>query len=155
VARPLLFLDVDGVLNPFPDCPEGYAEHDLFPEDDEPVRLAAIHTGWLEELAGAFDVVWASGWGEDANRVLAPILGLPELPLVDLPPIPFEPHEKVPGIAAFAADRPAAWVDDNITSEARAWAARRSAPTLLVDVVSAVGLARPAVDELLAWAAAL
>jgi len=118
VTSPLLFLDVDGVLNPFPDCPPGFTEYDFFPEDDEPVRLAALHVGWLRELAAVFDIVWASGWGEDANRLLSPFFNLPELPLVTLPPIPFEPHEKVPGIAVFAGDRPAAWVDDNVTRSA-------------------------------------
>jgi len=33
-------MDVDGVLNPYPDCPEGFSEYVFFPEDDEPV-------GWL------------------------------------------------------------------------------------------------------------
>jgi hypothetical protein len=155
VARPLLFLDIDGVLNPFPGCPEGYTEHDFFPEDDEPVRLASVHRDWLDELRAMFDLVWASGWGEDANRVLSPHFGLPELPQIDLPPVPFEPHQKVPGVAAFAGDRPAAWVDDMLTPEARAWAERRTAPTLLVSVDSSAGLTRPVVDGLLEWAAAL
>ncbi len=155
MTSPLLFLDVDGVLNPFPDCPPGFTEYDFFPEDDEPVRLAALHVGWLRELAAVFDIVWASGWGEDANRLLSPFFNLPELPLVTLPPIPFEPHEKVPGIAVFAGDRPAAWVDDNVTPEAREWAEQRKPSTLLVAVHSAKGLERPAVDELLEWARGL
>jgi hypothetical protein len=152
-VKPLLLLDVDGVLNPFPGCPDGYVEYDLFPEDEEPVRLARVHGEWLSELAEVFDAVWASGWGAEANRVLCPFFGLPELPVIRFTAIPFEPREKVPPVASFAADRPAAWVDDNVTPEARAWAAARRPPTLLVEVESAVGLTRPAVDELLAWAA--
>jgi hypothetical protein len=38
--RPVLLLDIDGVLNPFAAarCPAGYTEYDLFP-GEEPVRL--------------------------------------------------------------------------------------------------------------------
>jgi hypothetical protein len=150
--RVLLFLDVDGVLNPFPECPEGFEEYDFFPEDEEPVRLARFHGEWLRELARVFDIAWASGWGEDANRLLSPHFGLPKLPVVALPPIPFEPRAKVPGVADLAGDHPAAWVDDMVTPEAREWARTRSAPTLIVEVDSATGLTRAAVDELLDWA---
>jgi hypothetical protein len=61
----MLLLDVDGVLNPYgPDCPPGFVEHALFPDEDEPVRLCAVHGEWIAELAGAYDVVWATGWCE-------------------------------------------------------------------------------------------
>jgi hypothetical protein len=145
-------LDVDGVLNPFPDCPDGYREYDLFPDDDEPVRLAPVHGDWLRELAQVYEVVWASGWGQDANRVLSPFFGLPELPLVAFPAVPFEPRVKVPAIAAFVSDRPTAWVDDLLTPEAIEWAESRREPTLLLGVDSATGLTRAHVDELLEWA---
>ena len=153
--RPLLLLDVDGVLNPFPELPDGFVEIDLFPEDEEPARLAAIHGDWLRELADAYDLAWATGWGEEANRLLCPFFGLPELPLVPLPSMPFEPRHKVPAVAAFAAERPAAWVDDMLGPEALAWAAARIEPTLLIDIDSATGLARANVDRLLAWAGEL
>lgn len=148
-------MDVDGVLNPFPETPPGFDEYDFFPDDDEPVRLSPLHVEWLAELAHAFDIAWATGWGEDANRLLSPHFGLPELPVVVVPPIPFEPREKVPGVSTLAGHRPAAWVDDMLTPESRDWARTRDAPTLLVEVESATGLTRAAVDELLEWAAAL
>jgi hypothetical protein len=153
-VRPLLFLDVDGVLNPFPETPDGFDEHDFFPEDGEPVRLADAHREWLHELSGAYELVWATGWGENANRLLSPFFGLPTLPVVSVPSIPFDPSAKVPGVDALASDRPAAWVDDLLTPEARAWAAERRAPTLLVDVDSQEGLTRRHVDTLLGWARA-
>ena len=53
VDRPLLLLDVDGVLNPYGDeCPAGFTEHVLFPEEIEPVRVCAGHGAWIAELAG-------------------------------------------------------------------------------------------------------
>ena len=151
-ARSWLFLDVDGVLNPFPDTPPGYEEYAFFPEDDEPVRLHARHRPWLHELAQRFELAWATGWGNDANRILSPHFGLPALPCIPVPPIPFEPEEKVPGVAALAGDRPAAWIDDMITDAAVKWASERAAPTRLVSVDSATGLTRAHVDEVLAWA---
>jgi hypothetical protein len=43
--RPLLLVDIDGVLNPYAaiTCPDGYTEYAVFPEDDQPMRLAASH----------------------------------------------------------------------------------------------------------------
>lgn len=37
-------------------CPDGYREYDLFPEDDDPTRLATVHGDWLTELGGVFDL---------------------------------------------------------------------------------------------------
>jgi hypothetical protein len=138
-------MDVDGVLNPYPDCPDGFTEHVFFSDDDEPVRLATLHGDWLRELAAHFAMAWASSWGNEANVHLCPHFGLPDLPYVHFPPT------QVPAIDAFAGHRPVAWVDDIVTAEAHDWAAERDAPTLLVNVDPAVGLTRHAVDDLLAW----
>ena len=154
MTRPLLLMDVDGVLNPFPDTPEGFVEHVFFAGEAEPVRLAQVHGDWLRELGEVYEIAWATGWGEHANRLLAPHFGLPAYPVVVVPSTRFVPADKVPAVAAFAGNRPVAWVDDIVTPEARAWEARRSAPTLLLEVDPAVGLVRPQVDELLAWASA-
>jgi hypothetical protein len=112
--RPLLLLDIDGVLNPWAatTLPEGFAKYVLFPADEEPHRFAAHHGEWIRELARSFDVVWASAWGSVANRLLAPILGLPEFPWVPFPPTPFPPVTKVPSIAEYVDERAVAWVDD-------------------------------------------
>lgn len=50
-------------------------------------------------------------------------------------------------------DRPAVWIDDVVTPEARNWATARPAPTLLLAVDPATGLTRHAVDAALQWAA--
>ena len=151
-AKPLLFMDVDGVLNPFPATPDGFDEFAFFPGEDEPVRLTPVHGEWLVELGEVFEIAWATGWGDHANRILAPHFGLPEYAVVVVPSTRFDPADKVPAVAAYAGERPAAWVVDIVTPEARAWAARRAAPTLLLAVDPAVGLVRSQVDELLEWA---
>ena len=152
--RPLLFLDVDGVLAPYTGpCQPTHQEHALFPGED-PVRLDLAQGAWLIELTQSFDVVWATGWGEGANEVLAPMYRLPQLPLVALPVVPFEPEAKVPAVAAFAGERPLVWLDDLHTEVGRAWAAARDRPTLLLDVDPHEGLTRAHVDHALAFARA-
>jgi hypothetical protein len=151
--HPLLFLDVDGVFNPFEAaiCPAGYTEHALFP-GEESVRLARQHGDWVRELQQAFVVVWATGWGEYANLLLAPLLGLSRLPLVTFPPVPFPPEAKVPAIASYAGSHPAAWIDDCHTDLGRQWANNRNEPTLLLPCDPAIGWTRQTVDDVLAWA---
>jgi hypothetical protein len=155
-GSPVLVLDIDGVLNPYAAkvCPPGYVEHALF-LGEEPVRLCPAHGSWITELAAHFELAWGSGWGGEANRLLAPILALPPFPVIELPPAPFAPAEKVPAIAAFVADRPAVWIDDLLTPRARQWAHRRSPATLLIDVDPNHGLQRPMIDQALTWATRL
>jgi hypothetical protein len=149
---PLLLLDVDGVLNPYaaPACPPGYTEHDLFP-GEEPVRLCPAHGPWLQELAARFQIVWATGWGENANRLLVPLLRLPALPVISFP-VPFDPRDKLPAIVRYAENRPLVWIDDMLASEAFTWAGQRRPPALLISIDPAEGLTRPVIDQALQWA---
>ena len=153
----MLLVDIDGVLNVYgvEECPPGYAEFDLFPGDDEPVRLAVVHGEWLRELAVVFDLAWASAWGAEGHEHLGPILGLEPFPFAHMPPVPFEPRDKVPAVASFVGERACAWLDDIVTPEAVAWAAAREHDTLLVEVDPSRGLERHHVDRLLAWGRSL
>ncbi|GID28345.1 hypothetical protein [Paractinoplanes brasiliensis] len=96
---PVLLLDLDGVLNPFaaPRCPDSYQERVLF-DGEEPVRFCAAHGGWIRELAAVGDLWWATGWGENANELYLPLLGVEALPVVQFPLAPFEPEFKVPAV---------------------------------------------------------
>jgi hypothetical protein len=152
-SHPLLLLDIDGVLNPYaaPECPADYREHVLFP-GEEPIRVRGAHAGWLKELSARFDIVWASGWGEDA-RVLERLYSVARLPSVPFPPVPFGFAEKLAAVDAYVGERSVAWVDDLIDDRAYAWASRRLAPTLLLSTDPAVGLERDHIETLLAWRA--
>lgn len=151
-AVPVVLLDLDGVLNPFaaPACPDGHQERVLF-EGEEPVRFCPGHADWIRELAAAGDLWWATGWGENANEIYLPLLGVGPLPVVRFPPVPFEPELKVPAVDAAIGTRPAAWIDDNHTAAGRRWAAERDAPTLLVSIDPAIGWTREDVDRVLDW----
>jgi HAD domain in Swiss Army Knife RNA repair proteins len=155
--KPILFLDVDGVISLFGfpagagDLPgplqwiDGVA-HCIPPDVGE--RLVT--------LAERFELVWATGWEERANEHLPYLL---KLPFRELPCLTFDgqavfgsAHWKVDAIDEYAGRRPAAWVDDNLGEECRAWADGRSAPTLLVETSPSVGLTDGHVSTLVDWA---
>ena len=116
--RPLLLLDVDGVLNAvtaapdpavWPDWAQGTASAAgrTWPIHWSPSVVAAV-LRWRE----AADVQWLTTWGHEANAGLRELLGLPELPVAgthadaDFPPDPGEPDPLLPG--ALAGVTPAA-----------------------------------------------
>ncbi|MFG2616193.1 HAD domain-containing protein [Streptomyces sp. NPDC048507] len=152
--RPLLFLDVDGPLIPF-----GGTGHPAGDATGHPLlaRLDPAHGPRL--LALPCELVWATTWGDEANEVIAPRIGLPSLEVVDWPePDALEGrdglHWKTRPLLARASGSPFAWVDDEITAADRAWAAaRHGAPVLLHRVDPRTGLTPADFDVLGRWLA--
>jgi hypothetical protein len=101
--RPSPLLDVDGPLNPF----------------GARVRLQAGHGARLSALP--YQLTWATAWCRRANELVAPAIGLPGyLPVVEWPPTPCgrQPdgvHRKTRPLLEWAAGRPFARVDDEVT----------------------------------------
>ena len=156
--RPILFVDVDGVVSLF-----GF-EHGAAPPGSFHLVDGIVHcigssaAGRLARLADHFELVWATGWEERANEHLVHLLQMEgELPVLtfDGRAVFGSAHWKLEAIEEFAGDRPAAWIDDNLDDECRAWAERRSAPTLLVQTEPAVGIDEEHVELLLDWAGGL
>lgn len=161
--RPLLYLDVDGPLNPYAAQPErrpvGYSTHRMKPEGwlaqhpGEPrayvkplrVWLNTDHGRRLRDLSDLYDLVWATTWGEEANTFIAPVLGLPALPVVDWPTLhdagPEGTFWKTRYLVAHAAGRSFAWVDDDLGDADRAFVAtHHDGPALLHHVDARLGL---------------
>ncbi|KGN31514.1 hypothetical protein N802_03865 [Knoellia sinensis KCTC 19936] len=136
-ARPVLFLDVDGTVLPtggvtLPATDEAWEAEWQNASNPHLSAIAPEHGPRL--LGMPCDLVWATAWMEDANAVIAPILGLPELPVAQLGDLPgvddplhgehdeaAELNWKTRGLVDLAAGRPFVWLDDELTDVDREW----------------------------------
>ena len=123
-TRPILAVDVDGVLNSLSLTrlpPSGW--RDAKATDslgvEYPIRYNPAHGPALlavAEQAGA-ELVWLTTWQERANEAIAPLVGLPALPVI---PLPREwrgsPRSvgviKAAALIRYAGNRPAVWLED-------------------------------------------
>ncbi|MFL5899746.1 MAG: hypothetical protein ACJ75S_00885 [Solirubrobacterales bacterium] len=153
--RPVLAVDVDGVISLF-----GFDG----PLEEVPGRMHLIDgmAHMISDRAGAqllrlgevYELIWATGWEERANDILPLLLGLPG----ELPALRFDgrarfgtAHWKLEALDEYARGRALAWIDDSLDESCHAWAAGRSAPTLLCPTESDVGLTEAHTEALLAW----
>lgn len=162
---PLLLLDVDGPLNPYGAKPhrrpEGYTTRRLRPtgwRDRKPLRvwLNCDHGALLTTFADriGFELVWCTTWEHDANTLIGPVVGLPELPVIEFG---FTATQwKFNAVAEYAEGRPLAWLDDDfkLYPHEREWfeGQRKGIPTLLHLVSPRVGITTDDLDTVEKWA---
>lgn len=154
--KPLLFIDVDGVLSTYGFDSERADPRNLHLVDGIPHHIPGLMENRVKAVLPHYESVWATGWGERANEHLVFILSLPgELEVVEFatrPSTDGSGHWKLEELTARAAGRAAAWIDDGLNDACVDWAAGRSEPTLLVHTDPFVGMTDEHVDELIAWA---
>ena len=155
-AKPLLLIDVDGVVSLWGFAPERRPPGTFASVEGVVHFLSVEAAGHLLDLVSDFFPVWCTGWEERANENLPGALGLGPWPYLsfarDLSPGGVTPgHWKLEAIDAYAGARPLAWVDDALDVACDAWAAARPGPTLLVPTDPAVGLTEADADRLLLW----
>jgi hypothetical protein len=154
--RPLLLIDVDGVISLF-----GF-DHAAPPAgryqlvDGIAHFLSGTAGEYLRQISVAFELAWCTGWEEKANDYLPLALGLDgPLPHVvfDRGERPAHAHWKLGAIDLHVGpSRPVAWIDDAHDGACREWADARPGPTLLVTTDPAVGMTDRDVERLLVWA---
>lgn len=166
-TRPLLLLDVDGALSA-----DAMGRPDLYgyTEYRTPGGRAVLSRdvcNRLLALADRYDLTWCTGWNDRANEHLCPLIGWPEIPVLDLAEarrrydeayyrgdrVRHPEHSwKLQAVQEHVGERPFAWVDDQIGHDTVAWTAARPQPSLLVVVSAGHGLLDHHFAELVAWA---
>lgn len=131
MIRPILYCDVDNVLNAahrgFGDLTVGLAK----PTDSARTYRIRWAPKLIEELnALDVDLVWATTWRNDAETIIAPLVGL-ELPSRVLHPLPEYPeyfigrrssiHWKIESLIADQTESPSKfiWLEDEMLPEHR------------------------------------
>ena len=142
------------------------AERERLCGEGRPFKRAKPLRVWLNPAHGPalldlpVELVWATTWEQEANEWIGPVLGLPALPVVCWPQESTRPQQEPDGVfwktrtlADYAAGRPFAWVDDQITMADWRWCAtRHPAPTLLQPIHPARGLTAGDFAALGRWA---
>lgn len=173
MTKPVLLLDVDGVLAPFgagPDKLHTHAEHSV---DAISVWLHRDLKDMMQRLVQSFALIWGTMWENRANEHLLEPMGLEDpLEFIEfwraVPGV--EQHMnhvtytdksiqswKLPWIREWARQdgRPCVWIDDEALEDATEWAVKRTEggiPALVIRTNPALGFIDEHLEELEAWA---
>jgi hypothetical protein len=116
-AMTFVFLDVDGTVLSF--GASTVSPSSVVATDSPLLHHLDLSVG-VRLAALPAKLVWATTWMEEANAVLAPLLGLPALPVLAWPEPTVEDryfrlHPKTRSLIAWAGGADFAWLDDEIT----------------------------------------
>lgn len=159
-GRPLVLLDVDGVLNLAQFLSSRERDRLVYrhrwrggragdPHDRYANRIV-LNRAWGPMLlslaeAGA-ELAWATGWQDEANWYIGPLLGLPELRVA-----PAVHGAKAGTVIPWTQGRPWAWFEDNGHELEEASALSQDRPHLPVLVERETGLTQEHVNRVADW----
>jgi hypothetical protein len=178
--KPLLLIDVDGVINIFTSTtPHVEWEHEFLHVNEgvsggtDWIRIPLGMSARFAKLAEHYELIWATGWLDRAHNCFAPKLGLEQWDHIDVSSgfihaswsrdagernaqaLSWKLEPVSEWIEQNAQGRHVAWIDDDLYADAFAWAEERDrnhAPTLLMKTDCPVGLLDHHVDKLVMWA---
>jgi hypothetical protein len=162
--RPALLIDVDGPLNPYAQSNRQMRKGKQFAQyklEGYTVWLTRWHGEELNKLAETYELVWCTTWEHLANELIAPRVGLRQLPVIEWPPGAINAPAngrcwKTEHVVEWAQGRPFAWIDDDIEEADQVYVAEHhDGPALLHWVSAFRGLTETDFTTLAAWAATL
>ena len=160
LPRPLVLVDVDGVLNPARSHAPGYQGHWVFPGGlAHRLLLNPSHGQMLTELAevAGAELVWASYWRNRANTWVAPRVGLAPLRFVPIPrrwrprTRPSPGSWKACHVAVWIGQRPFVWFEDDADAVRRLARQPGLGRHLMVKVDPVTGLTDSHVEQARTW----
>jgi hypothetical protein len=157
-ARPLILVDVDGVLNVAASAKvrkrlvyhEGWIQRKV-DAGGLMFRLCVnpVFGSWLRALAGetGAELAWGTTWEEYANLCVGPLVGLPKLRHA----VVRDGARKADGIVPFTAGRPFVWFDDEPDAAEATARLAGDQPHLVVYVDEETGLTRENIAMAREW----
>jgi hypothetical protein len=147
MAEPVLYLDVDGVLNVL----GGQGDWDDLELHHVTLNHGATYPLWLSRSMGralrnlGVEIRWATTWADEANEKISPLVDLPPDLVVTCRPALSWSRFKWDAIRAEVEKerRPFIWIDDEaIPPGIRAWAAELAVRCLLIEPDPYLGIER-------------
>ena len=158
MPKPLLFLDVDGVLNaiPYQRGPDQF-------DDFQQTRIMGVLITYSKKMGERIkaldaDVVWLTTWQHKANEHIRHLYGWEEFPVVVAHPESYDSpwwKSKTAQRHLESSERPLIWIDDDLSYGERSgtleWLREYSQPKLLICPQPTAGIRPSHLDMIEEW----